>query len=269
MATNAPEKGYFVSQTSTTQIVCAEFSLKQIHLLCKEIFPMIDVYSWPTPNGHKVHIMLEECGLSYRAIPIDIGAGNQFSADFLAISPNNKIPAIVDADGPDGKPIALFESGAILVYLAGKVGRFLGQTDRQKYATLQWLMFQVGGFGPMLGQAHHFRIYAPEKIDYAYDRYTNEAKRLYNVLEKQLAHHSYLTGDEYTIADIACFPWARSAANQGINWEEFPHTKRWFDQIHARPAVQKGLTVLANLRKPLTDTTAKDILFGARQYSKK
>jgi GST-like protein len=230
---------------------------------------MIDVYSWPTPNGHKIHIMLEECGLNYRAFPIDIAVGDQFKPEFLAISPNNKIPAIVDADGPDGKPIALFESGAILVYLAGKTGRFLGQTDREKYQTLQWLMFQVGGFGPMLGQAHHFRIYAPEKIDYAYNRYTNEANRLYNVLEKQLAHQTYLTGEHYTIADIACFAWSRSAANQGINWEDYPNAKRWFNLINARPAVQKAVTVLANHRKPLTDDKAKDILFGKTQYAKK
>ena len=230
---------------------------------------MIDVYSWPTPNGHKVHIMLEECGLAYRAIPIDISAGDQFTREFLAISPNNKIPAIVDADGPNSKPIALFESGAILVYLAGKTGKFLGQSDREKYQTLQWLMFQVGGFGPMLGQAHHFRIYAPEKIDYAYDRYTNEAKRLYQVLENQLAHQAFLTGDHYTIADIACFPWARSSANQGINWDDYPHTKRWFDQINSRPAVQRALQTLASHRKPLTDNKAKDVLFGATQYAKK
>jgi len=230
---------------------------------------MIDVYSWPTPNGHKIHIMLEECGLSYRAIPVDIAAGDQFKADFLAISPNNKIPAIVDADGPEGKPIALFESGAILVYLASKVGRFLGDSDRDKYQTLQWLMFQMGGLGPMLGQAHHFRIYAPEKIDYAYDRYTNEAKRLYNVLEKQLSQQSYLAGEHYSIADIACFPWTRSAANQGIDWADYPQTKRWFDAINERPAVQRGLKVLADLRKTLTDDKSKDILFGNTQYTKK
>ncbi len=230
---------------------------------------MIDVYSWPTPNGHKIHIMLEECGLNYRAIPIDIAAGDQFKPEFLAISPNNKVPAIVDADGPDGKPIALFESGAILVYLAGKTGRFLGQTDREKYQTLQWLMFQMGGLGPMLGQAHHFRIYAPEKIDYAYDRYTNEAKRLYQVLEKQLSHHAYLAGESYTIADIASFPWTRSAANQGIDWDDYPNTKRWCDKINERAAVQKALEVLAEYRKPLTDEKAKDVLFGKTQYAKK
>lgn len=230
---------------------------------------MIDVYSWPTPNGHKIHIMLEECGLAYRAIPVDIGASDQFKPEFLAISPNNKIPAIVDADGPDGQPISLFESGAILLYLAGKTGKLLGKTDREKYQTLQWLMFQMGGFGPMLGQAHHFRIYAPTKIAYAVDRYTNEAKRLYGVLEKQLSQTAYLAGDEYTIADIATYPWARSAANQGIDWADFPNTKRWFDAIDTRPAVQRGVKVLADLRKPLLDDKAKEALFGKTQYNKK
>ncbi|MDE2429203.1 MAG: glutathione S-transferase N-terminal domain-containing protein [Burkholderiales bacterium] len=230
---------------------------------------MIDVYSWPTPNGHKVHIMLEECGLPYRAIPVDIGAGDQFKPEFLAISPNNKIPAIVDADGPDGKPISLFESGAILLYLAGKTGQFLGKTDREKYETLQWLMFQMGGFGPMLGQAHHFRIYAPEKIDYAIDRYTNEARRLYGVIDQRLSTNAYLAGDEYTIADMATFPWARSFANQGIDWLEFPHAKRWFEEISHRPAVQRGVKVLADLRKPLDSDKARDVLFGNMQYARK
>jgi len=153
---------------------------------------MIDLYSMATPNGHKVHIMLEECDLPYRVHNIDIGEGDQFKPEFLAISPNNKIPAIVDSNGPDGKPMSLFESGAILVYLASKVDKFLGHTDREKFTVLQWLMFQMGGLGPMLGQAHHFRIYAPEKIDYAYNRYTNEAKRLYGVMDKQLANHTLL-----------------------------------------------------------------------------
>ncbi|CAN5800663.1 glutathione S-transferase N-terminal domain-containing protein [soil metagenome] len=230
---------------------------------------MIDVYSWPTPNGHKIHIMLEECGLTYRAIPVDIGAGDQFKPEFLSFSPNNKIPAIVDADGPEGKPIALFESGAILIYLAGKTGKFLGETDREKYQVLQWLMFQIGGFGPMLGQAHHFRIYAPEKIDYAFDRYTNEAKRLYGVIDKQLSQTTYLAGDNYSIADMATYPWARSADNQGIDWADFPHAKRWFDTINARPAVQRGIKVLADLRKPLSGKKERDILFGKTQYTKK
>ncbi|BBB66894.1 thiol:disulfide oxidoreductase [Undibacterium sp. YM2] len=231
---------------------------------------MIDVYSWPTPNGHKVHIMLEECGLPYRAIPVDIGVGDQFKADFLAISPNNKIPAIVDADGPDGKPIALFESGAILIYLAGKTGLFLGKTDREKYEALQWLMFQMGSVGPMLGQAHHFRIYAPEKIAYAVDRYTNETKRIYGVIDKQLEKTTYLAGEEYGIADIATFPWTRSFANQGIDWAEFPNAKRWFDTISQRPAVQRGVQVLADLRKPLENNDkAREVLFGKTQYAKK
>src|SRR6187399_612027 len=166
----------------------------------------IDVYSWPTPNGHKVHIMLEECGLPYRAIPVNIGAGEQFRPEFLAISPNNKIPAIVDPDGPDGKPISLFESGAILLYLAAKTGRFLPAGLGARYQTLEWLMFQMGSVGPMLGQTHHFRLYAPEKIPYAIDRYSNEAKRLYGVMNRRLESRKYIATDEYTIADIAIFP---------------------------------------------------------------
>jgi len=210
---------------------------------------MINLYSWPTPNGHKIHIMLEECGLAYSVTPIDIGAGDQFAPDFLKISPNNKIPAMVDTDGPDGAPISLFESGAMLIYLAEKTGKFLSTDPREKYATLQWLMFQVGGFGPMLGQAHHFRLYAPEPIPYAIDRYTNEAKRLYGVIDRQLAKTPFLAGDHYSIADIAVFPWTRSYQNQGIDWVDFPHAKRWFDVINARPAVQRGVQVLAALRK--------------------
>ena len=186
---------------------------------------MIEVYSWPTPNGHKVHVMLEECALPYKAIPVDIGKGDQFRSDFLAISPNNKIPAIVDPDGPDGKPISLFESGAILVYLAAKTGRFMPESIRDKYEVLQWLMFQMGSVGPMLGQAHHFRIYAPEKLPYAIERYTNEAKRLYGVMNKRLARSKYLGGPVYSIADIAVFPWLRSWRNQGIDWDDYPHLR--------------------------------------------
>lgn len=230
---------------------------------------MIDVYSWATPNGHKVHIMLEELGLDYRAHAIDIGAGDQFTDEFLKISPNNKIPAIVDSDGPDGQPISLFESGAILIYLAGKTGKLLGATDREKYNVLQWVMFQMGGLGPMLGQAHHFRIYAPEKIEYAVNRYSNEAKRLYGVLDKQLSKTAYLAGDAYTIADIASFPWTRSWKNQGIELSEYPNVQRWFDAISERPAVQRGVTVLADKRKALTDDKARDILFGNSQYKKR
>ena len=229
---------------------------------------MIEVYSWATPNGHKVHIMLEECGLAYRAHSVDIGAGEQFAPEFLAISPNNKIPAITDPDGPDGKPISLFESGAILLYLAGKTGRFLPKGTAQKYEVLQWLMFQMGGVGPMLGQTHHFRIYAPEKIPYAVDRYTNEARRLYGVMDRRLAKSKYLGGDEYSIADIAVFPWLRSWKNQGIDWNDHPHLKGWFDEVGARPAVKRGVEVLASLRKPITDDRSREVLFGSTQYQR-
>ncbi|MBL8314620.1 MAG: glutathione S-transferase N-terminal domain-containing protein [Rubrivivax sp.] len=230
---------------------------------------MIEVYSWPTPNGHKIHIMLEECGLAYRAHPVDIGAGDQFKPEFLAISPNNKIPAIIDPEGPDGQPISLFESGAILLYLAGKTGRFLPADTRGRYEVLQWLMFQMGGIGPMLGQAHHFRIYAPEKLPYAIERYTNEAKRLYGVMNKRLARSRYLGGADYSIADIAVFPWLRSWKNQGIDWDDHPHLKGWFDEIAARPAVKRGVEVLADLRKPITGDQEREILFGKRQLEQR
>ena len=229
---------------------------------------MIDVFSWPTPNGHKIHIMLEECGLAYRAIPVSIGAGDQFKPDFLAISPNNKIPAITDPEGPDGQPISLFESGAILVYLAAKSGKFLPRSAREKYEVLQWLMFQMGSVGPMLGQAHHFRMYAPEKIEYAVNRYTNEAKRLYGVIDKRLSHSPCLGGREYSIADIATFPWLRSWEKQGIVLAEYPHLKAWFDQIAERPAVQRGVKVLAEYRKPITGEKEREILFGKTQYER-
>jgi GSH-dependent disulfide-bond oxidoreductase len=230
---------------------------------------MIDVYSWATPNGHKVHIMLEECALAYRVVPVNIGSGEQFAPAFLAISPNNKIPAIVDADGPGGKPISLFESGAILLYLAAKTGRFLPDDLRARYEVLQWLMFQVGGVGPMLGQAHHFRIYAPQKLDYAIERYTNEARRLYGVLDRRLAKSRYVGCNEYSIADIAIFPWLRSWKNQGIDWVDYPHLKGWFDEMAARPAVMRGVDVLADQRKPLTDDKARSALFGSQQYQRR
>jgi len=230
---------------------------------------MIDVYSWATPNGHKIHIMLEECRLAYRAIPVNIGAGDQFTPEFLKISPNNKIPAITDPDGPGGKPISLFESGAILLYLASKTGKFLPKTDRQKFDMLQWLMFQMGGVGPMLGQTHHFRIYAPEKIEYAINRYSNEAKRLYGVMDKQLSTHKFIAGNSYTIADIAIFPWLRSWQNQGIDWVDYPHLKKWFDTISQRPAVKRGVEVLTHLRKPVIDQSTRDNYFGAAQYKKR
>jgi GSH-dependent disulfide-bond oxidoreductase len=230
---------------------------------------MIDLYSWPTPNGHKVHIMLEECGLTYTAHPVDIGKGDQFKPEFLAISPNNKIPAMIDSSGPGGKPISLFESGAILLYLAAKTGKFLPKTDRAKYEVLQWLMFQMGGVGPMLGQTHHFRIYAPEKIEYAINRYSNEAKRLYGVMDKQLQKTPFIAGKTYSIADIAIYPWLRSWQNQGIDWADYPTLKQWFDKIGERPAVQRGCKVLAELRAPLTDPKALEALFGNTQYQKR
>jgi GSH-dependent disulfide-bond oxidoreductase len=177
---------------------------------------MIDVYTWATPNGHKVHIMLEECGLPYKVHAVNIGAGDQFKPEFLAISPNNKIPAIVDSEGPGGRAISIFESGAILVYLASKTGKFMPKSDRKKYEVLEWLMFQMGGVGPMLGQNHHFRTYAPEKLPYAIDRYTNEAKRLYGVIDRRLEKSAWLGCDEYSIADIATWPWLRNWKNQGI-----------------------------------------------------
>ena len=234
---------------------------------------MIDVHSWATPNGHKVHIMLEECGQQlgrdWQVHAVNIGAGDQFKPDFLAISPNNKIPAIIDPNGPGGQPISLFESGAILVYLASKFDRFLPKGDRERFKVLEWLMFQMGGVGPMLGQAHHFRLYAPEKLEYAINRYTNEAKRLYGVMDRQLAGQEWIAGNEYTIADIAIFPWLRSWQNQGIDWADFPNLKDWFDRIAARPAVQRGVAVLADARKPLTDDKSRDILFGKTQYEKR
>ena len=230
---------------------------------------MIDLYSWATPNGHKIHIMLEECGLSYRAHPVDIGQGDQFKAEFLALNPNHRIPAITDSDGPDGKPISLFESGAILLYLAGKTGKFVGKTDRERYTTLQWLMFQMGGVGPMLGQTHHFRNYAPEKIAYAINRYTNETRRLYGVMDGQLGKSPYISGRAYTIADMAIWPWLRNWQGQGQNMDDHPNLKRWYELVGKRPAVQRGVQVLADLRKPQMDERAKEILFGATQYAKR
>jgi len=227
---------------------------------------MIEVYSWATPNGHKVHIMLEECGLPYRVKAIDIGRGDQFAPEFLRISPNNKIPALVDPDGPDGQPISLFESGAILMYLAGKTGRFLPDSTRGRYEVLQWLMFQMASVGPMLGQAHHFRGYAPEKIAYAVDRYTNEARRLYGVMDKRLAASACLAGDAYSIADIAVYPWLRSADRQGIDWAEYPFLRAWFDRIDERPAVRRGVAVLSQERRELRTDAEREVLFGNQQY---
>jgi len=230
---------------------------------------MIEVFTWATPNGHKVHIMLEECGLPYNAVPVNIGAGQQFEPDFLAVSPNNKIPALTDPEGPDGRPISLFESGAILIYLAAKTGKFLPRSDRERFEVLQWVMFQMGGVGPMLGQVHHFRLYAPEKIPYAIDRYTNEGKRLYGVIDKRLSQSPWLGGNDYSIADIATFPWLRNWKNQGIEMAEYPHLEKWFNTIAARPAVQRGVEVLADLRRPITGDKEREVLFGSQQYQRR
>ena len=230
---------------------------------------MIDLYSWATPNGHKIHIMLEETGLPYRVHPVDIGAGDQFKPEFLKISPNNKMPAMIDSDGPGGKPMSMFESGAMLLYLASKTGKFLPEDIRDRWSTLQWLMFQMGGVGPMLGQAHHFLGYAPEKIPYAMNRYSKEANRLYGVMDRRLAESKFIACGEYTIADMAIMPWLRYPDRQGVDIADYPHVKKWFDGIAARPAVQRGLQVLADLRKPVMDDKAKEMLFGATQYQKR
>ena len=229
----------------------------------------IDLYTWPTPNGHKVHIMLEETGLPYTVHPIDIQAGDQFKPEFLKISPNNKMPAIVDSDGPGGKPISMFESGAILIYLADKTGRLMPTDARGRYKVLEWLMFQMASVGPMLGQAHHFRRYAPEQIRYAIERYTNEAKRIYGVIDKRVGEVPYLAG-EYSIADIATYPWLRPHKLQGQNLEDFPNLKRWSEAIEARPAVQKGMAVMADgpALQP-NDKETFSILFGAKQYERR
>ena len=203
---------------------------------------MIDLYTWTTPNGRKVSIMLEECGLPYKAHAINIGQGEQFKPEFIALNPNSKIPAMVDTDGPDGKPITLFESGAILVYLAGKTGKFLPASDRDKYIALQWLMFQMGGVGPMFGQVHHFLRAAKEQVPYGIARYSKEKDRLYGVLDKRLGEAEYLAG-EYSIADIATYPWVARYDWHKTNLADHPNVKRWFDQIGARPAVQRGMAV--------------------------
>jgi GSH-dependent disulfide-bond oxidoreductase len=231
---------------------------------------MIQLYTWRTPNGHKVEIMLEECSLNYAVHSIDIGKGEQFAPEFLKISPNNKIPAIVDEDGPGGRPLPMFESGAILIYLAEKTGQFMPDAKadpRRYYTVLQWLMFQMAHIGPMLGQTHHFRVYAPEPVPYAIDRYTKEATRLYRVLDKRLSESAWLGGEAYSIADIATFPWIRSYAQQGQALEDFPAVKRWFELIAARPAVIRALAVAPPRTTPMTDAE-REVLFGAKQYAK-
>lgn len=231
---------------------------------------MIDLYFWSTPNGYKVSILLEELGWDYKVIPIHIGKGEQFAPEFLKISPNNKIPAIVDHDGPGGEPFALFESGAIMLYLAEKAGwKFLPENPRERFRVTEWLMFQMGGIGPMLGQAHHFRKYAPARIDYAIDRYTDEARRIYGVLDRRLADVPYLAGNAYSIADMATFPWIRPHDWQGQALEDFPSLHRWYKEMKARPAVRRGVDVL----KEKIDRSGKppsgerwNNLFGDKQF---
>lgn len=227
----------------------------------------IEVWTWPTPNGHKMHIALEELGLPYTVVPVNIGAGEQFSPEFLAITPNHRIPAIVDPDGPGGQRIALFESGAILVYLAEKAGALMPKDPAARYECLQWLMFQMGGVGPMFGQYGHFHTYAPEKIPYAMDRYAKEVRRLHGVLEKRLSQAEWLAGAEYSIADIATFPWIRFPERRAIDLAEFPAVKRWHDAIAARPAVRRGVEVLAERqRRGAMSDAERDNLFGSKQF---
>jgi GST-like protein len=225
---------------------------------------MIDLHYWPTPNGHKITIMLEETGLDYTIHPVDIGKGEQFAPDFLAIAPNNRMPAIVDHDpAVGGAPIAVFESGAILLYLAEKTGRFGGDALRERTEVNQWLMWQMGGLGPMLGQNHHFNIYAPEKIPYAMERYVKETNRLYSVLDRRLADRAFVAGD-YSVADIAAYPWIVPHEAQGQTLADFPNVKRWFETIAARPATvaayEKGKAI-NDARTPMTDEQKK-VLFG-------
>jgi GSH-dependent disulfide-bond oxidoreductase len=202
----------------------------------------IELYYWPTPNGWKISIMLEECGLPYTMIPVNIAKGDQFKPEFLAISPNNRMPAIIDPQGPGGKPISVFESGAILQYLGRKTGKFYPADERKRVEIDEWLFWQMGNLGPMAGQANHFRRYAPEKIEYAINRYTNEVRRLYSVMNKRLATRDYLAG-AYSIADMACVGWSRAWERQGQDISEFPHFKRWLERVTARPAVQRGVAL--------------------------
>jgi GST-like protein len=231
---------------------------------------MIHAYSWRTSNGRKLHIMLEETGLPYELHPIDIRKGDQFTPAFLKVSPNNKIPAIVD-DEPigGGAPLSLFESGAILTYLAEKTGKFLPKEPRARFTVLQWAFWQVGGFGPILGQAHHFVDYAPEGSDYARTRFIKESGRLYGVLDKRLGESEYLGGPDYSIADMLTFPWSQGYAKQGQRIEDFPNVKRWQDKILARPAVQKGIKLLTDLPDTPMDDKARAIMFGDVQYQKR
>ena len=224
----------------------------------------IELYYWPTPNGWKISVMLEELGAPYEVKFVNIGRGEQFEPSFLEISPNNRMPAIIDPEGPDGSPISVFESGAILQYLGRKFGRFYPADERGRVEVDQWLMWQMGGLGPMCGQAHHFRQYAPEQVPYAIERYTNEVNRLYGVMNKRLADRDFLAGD-YSIADIACVGWVRPYKNQGQSLDDFPNLKRWFEAIMARPAVERGMAVGQEFRRNLAgDKQAQKVLFGQK-----
>ncbi len=224
---------------------------------------MIELYFAPTPNGWKISVMLEECGLPYTLFPVNITRGEQFKPEFLKLSPNGRIPAIIDQDPPGaGEPISVFESGAILHYLAEKAGRFYPADIRARYNVEQWLMWQMGGLGPMLGQNGHFLLYAPEKISYAIDRYGREAKRLYSVLDTQLGRTGAFIAGEYSIADIACFPWIMTHKAQGMSLDEYPHLKRWFADIRARPQVQKGVALGKSGKNLKLDAKARESLFG-------
>jgi GST-like protein len=226
---------------------------------------MIELYYWPTPNGHKITMFLEEAGLKYEVKPVNIGKGEQFKPDFLAFSPNNRMPAIIDTEPKDGgKPITVFESGAILIYLAEKTGQFMPTDLRKKFDVLQWLMWQMGGLGPMAGQNHHFSAYAPEKIPYAITRYVNETNRLYGVLNKRLADREYVAGD-YSIADMASYPWIVPYERQGQKLEDFPNLKRWFETIKAKPATERAYAVAKKVNPdaaPTVSEEAKKHLFG-------
>lgn len=224
----------------------------------------IELYYWPTPNGWKITIMLEELAVPYDVKYVNIGRGEQFEPSFLKIAPNNRMPAIIDPEGPGGEPISIFESGAILQYLGRKFGRFYGTDERSRTEIDQWLFWQMGGLGPMAGQAHHFRQYAPEKVPYAIDRYTNEVNRLYGVMNKRLADRRYLAGD-YSIADMASYGWVRPYKNQGQDLDDFPKLKRWFEAIGARPAVIKAVEIGQEHRRNLADDKeAQKVLFGQR-----
>ncbi|MGY6547446.1 MAG: glutathione S-transferase N-terminal domain-containing protein [Roseinatronobacter sp.] len=230
----------------------------------------IDLFYWPTPNGWKISIALEEMGLAYNVQYVNIGAGDQFKPDFLKIAPNNRMPAIIDPDGPDGAPVSIFESGAILQYLARKTGQFCGPTERDRIAVDQWLMWQMGGLGPMAGQAHHFLKYAPEldppqDLPYAKERYQREVARLYGVLDRQLAQNAYVAGDFYSIADMAIWPWATLWEGQAQTLDDKPNLRRWLDEIGARPAVVTGHALGADHRKSVeADREAQKVLFGTR-----